>query len=512
MKPALAVGAVFVAIVLMPMIIIAAIAGSLLPAATTAMDCTGPVASMAGSWRPPLTGRYVQSSGFGMRYHPVLHTTKLHTGIDLVATTGSKMVVAAAAGSVAARGYNTAYGNQVLIDHGGGIQTRYAHMAAPTAVSTGQRISAGTRLGTQGATGYVTGAHLHFEIVQHGRPIDPKPFMARHGAPLNGHAVTPTAGADALPTSPQVKGGLGFDLPKAASPRKESLTRRPLPIPAKIKQLYRAAADTYKIPWTLLAGIGMEETGHGRTRPTSSAGARGLMQFMPETWDAMGVDGDKDGRADITDPADSVFSAANYLTKSGVSKGPAGVRRALLAYNHADWYANDVLYYANAYGVGTVLGGVEDCGTGTSTGNPGLPPLTDERLQAVLGWAERHDGDAYVFGGSGPHAWDCASFVQAAFHQVDIAMPRTAGAQRDWLAQGNGYRVKPGNERPGDLIFWDSFLGPNQVGHVAIVWNPAGRRTIDARNSRLGVGHFTYSPAGKHIFEIWRAGNSDPSP
>jgi membrane-bound lytic murein transglycosylase B len=73
------------------------------------------------------------------------------------------------------------------------------------------------------------------------------------------------------------------------------------------------------------------------------------MQFMPGTFAIYGVDGDHDGRASITSDADSIYSAANYLTKSGATTGPAGVRRALFAYNHADWYVNDVLHYAHAY-------------------------------------------------------------------------------------------------------------------------------------------------------------------
>ena len=64
----------------------------------------------------------------------------------------------------------------------------------------------------------------------------------------------------------------------------------------------------------MLAGVGMAETNHGRLNATSSAGARGLMQFLPSTWTSMGVDGDGDGRADISNDADSVFSAAHYLT------------------------------------------------------------------------------------------------------------------------------------------------------------------------------------------------------
>src|SRR4029450_13457734 len=96
----------------------------------------------------------------------------------------------------------------------------------------------------------------------------------------------------------------------------------------------------------------MEEPGHGRNNHTSSAGAQGLMQFMPGTWAAMGVDGDGDGRADIRNDADSVYSAAHYLTKSEGSAGVAGVRRALFAYNPVDCYVNDVLYYAAHYARG----------------------------------------------------------------------------------------------------------------------------------------------------------------
>lgn len=363
MKIGAAAVALLVAMLIIPMIAIGAIAGVIFPTAVTATNCTGPIAAVSGAWRAPLVSRYAVTSGFGLRYHPVLHRTKLHTGIDLVAS-GDKTIVAAADGVVKVRGYNPAYGNQVVLDHGGGIETRYAHMSSFGSIKVGQQIGAGTNLGVQGATGYVTGAHLHFEVMRNSTPIDPKQFMAEHDAALNGRAATNSAGADAIAADMKHEGGIRFELPAPGTPRKASLTSKPLAIPADIKKLYVAAADKYKIPWTLLAGVGMEETGHGRNKSTSSAGAKGLMQFMPATWRTMGVDGDGDDRADIVNAADSVFSAANYLTKSGVSKRATGVRRALFAYNHADWYVNDVLFYAHAYGGGTVLGGVEECGLG----------------------------------------------------------------------------------------------------------------------------------------------------
>ena len=140
-----------------------------------------------------------------------------------------------------------------------------------------------------------------------------------------------------------------FGLPKWGSPRYQSLHSPAQAIPARIKTLYATAANKYRVPWQLLAGIGMAETRHGRNNTTSSAGAQGLMQFMPGTFAAYGVDGNHDGRRDIHNDADSIHSAANYLVHSGVRQGAAGVIRALWAYNRSVSYRNDVLYYAWSY-------------------------------------------------------------------------------------------------------------------------------------------------------------------
>ncbi|MEA5118464.1 MAG: lytic transglycosylase domain-containing protein, partial [Propionicimonas sp.] len=143
--------------------------------------------------------------------------------------------------------------------------------------------------------------------------------------------------------------GSGFDLPRPGTPRQQSLHSPAQAIPARIKALYLAAAARYRVPWELLAGIGMAETRHGRNNRTSSADAQGLMQFMPGTFVSYGVDGDGDGRRNIHSDADSVFSAANYLVHSGVKDGQAGVIRALWAYNRSASYRNDVLFYAASY-------------------------------------------------------------------------------------------------------------------------------------------------------------------
>lgn len=164
----------------------------------------------------------------------------------------------------------------------------------------------------------------------------------------------------------------GFALPKWGSPRHQSLISPAQTIPAPIRQLYVAAGARYQVPWQLLAGIGMAETRHGRNNRTSSAGAQGLMQFMPGTFAAYGVDGNGDGRRDIHSDADSVYSAAHYLVATGVRTGPAGVIKALWGYNRSVSYRNDVLYYAWSYaGQGGAIVSADDptdC----------LPPLDGE--------------------------------------------------------------------------------------------------------------------------------------
>jgi hypothetical protein len=114
--------------------------------------------------------------------------------------------------------------------------------------------------------------------------------------------------------------------------------------------LYKRAATTCPgLPWTVLAAIGQVESDHGRNAGQSSAGALGPMQFLPSTWKVYGVDGDGDGKADITNPFDAIPGAAKYLCASGGGQGGQGLYKAIFAYNHADWYVQKVLNLAAAY-------------------------------------------------------------------------------------------------------------------------------------------------------------------
>lgn len=114
--------------------------------------------------------------------------------------------------------------------------------------------------------------------------------------------------------------------------------------------LYKQAAATCPgLSWTVLAAIGQVESSHGRNVGPSSAGALGPMQFMPATWRAYGVDGDRDGKADIMNPYDAIPGAANYLCANGAGKGGKQLYNAIWHYNHAHWYVQKVLNLARAY-------------------------------------------------------------------------------------------------------------------------------------------------------------------
>jgi hypothetical protein len=151
-------------------------------------------------------------------------------------------------------------------------------------------------------------------------------------------------------------------------------------IPPRYLRLYLDAGERYAIdPW-VLAGIGSVESQHGKSNaPGVHAGVNafgccaGPMQFsivgIPSTWDTFGVDGDNDGRTSVYDPADAIPAAARYLRASGA---PGDYRAALFAYNHAQWYVDQVLAKANEY-------------RGLARGRELEPPrVSDARLGEVL--------------------------------------------------------------------------------------------------------------------------------
>jgi murein DD-endopeptidase MepM/ murein hydrolase activator NlpD len=125
------------------------------------------------------TQGWLSSAFSSMRTHPILHLARPHEGIDVSAPMGSP-IEAPAAGVVTDAGWETGYGNTIKIDHGFGIQTKFAH-CSKLMVKTGQRVQRGQRIALVGNTGLATGPHLHYEVHVNGRPVDPLKYVLPEG-------------------------------------------------------------------------------------------------------------------------------------------------------------------------------------------------------------------------------------------------------------------------------------------------------------------------------------------
>ena len=136
-------------------------------------------------------------------------------------------------------------------------------------------------------------------------------------------------------------------VPTAVTPMAPDVTATQSPLPySQLLGLWQQAGAQYGVPWQVLAAINKIESDFGRNMGPSSAGAIGWMQFMPSTWLEWGVDANGDGIADPWNATDAIFSAARYLAAAGAG---TDLHRAVFAYNHADWYVNEVLQLADLY-------------------------------------------------------------------------------------------------------------------------------------------------------------------
>ena len=169
-------------------------------------------------------------------------------------------------------------------------------------------------------------------------------------------SVGGTASADTFRLLPSVPASL----PSASVPNQPGQISTPMPIstPPAVPQslnfqqlvaLWQGAGSAYGIPWEVLASINKVESNFGRNMGPSSAGAVGWMQFMPSTWERWGLDANGDGVADPWNPEDAIYAAARYLSAAG---GTRDVSRGVFAYNHAQWYVDEVLQLAHTFGSG----------------------------------------------------------------------------------------------------------------------------------------------------------------
>lgn len=132
---------------------------------------------VGGEMAWPVPGYTLITSPYGMRTHPITGVYKLHTGTDISAPMGTDFI-AANDGVVAKAEYNFAYGNMVMINHGGGVSTLYAH-GSQILVEVGQSVTRGEPVLKVGSTGYSTGPHAHFEVRINGQYTDPMPYITK---------------------------------------------------------------------------------------------------------------------------------------------------------------------------------------------------------------------------------------------------------------------------------------------------------------------------------------------
>ena len=123
----------------------------------------------AKGMKMPVAGRV--SSPFGERFHPVLGSRRMHSGVDVAARYGAP-IVAAADGRVVSAGWSGGYGRQVAIEHSGGVRTSYSHMSS-IAAAPGVPVRQGQVIGYVGSSGLSTGPHLHYEVFKDGRKVNP---------------------------------------------------------------------------------------------------------------------------------------------------------------------------------------------------------------------------------------------------------------------------------------------------------------------------------------------------
>jgi peptidoglycan DL-endopeptidase CwlO len=266
-------------------------------------------------------------------------------------------------------------------------------------------------------------------------------------------------------------------------------------IPADYLRLYQQAGRTFGVPWVVLAGIGEVESNDGRsTLPgvhsgANAFGAAGPMQIgiggaAGNTWGGSAVhavgqrvtgvatDGNGDGVASVYQPADAIAGAAKYLVAHGVQTNVSG---AIFAYNHLFSYVQSVLHWATVYASGGFsVAAANNTGTFAGTqcltdmaigGGPGTAQIPNQAAASAIAFARSQIGKPYLWGGTGPDAFDCSGLMMMAYRAAGVNIPRTSEEQWTW-----GPRVAPGHEQPGDLIFFAGSDGTTtSPGHVGMV-------------------------------------------
>jgi cell wall-associated NlpC family hydrolase/N-acetylmuramoyl-L-alanine amidase len=280
-------------------------------------------------------------------------------------------------------------------------------------------------------------------------------------------------------------------------------------IPSDYLGLFKSIGAQFKVPWVILAGIGKVESDDGRTTlpgvhsGSNAFGAAGPMQIgiggaSTNTWggapvhpasehvNGVATDANGDGTASVYDPADAIAGAARYLLEHGVLTNVAG---AVFAYNHLNSYVQAVLGWANLYAKGGYQVSQATSGSATSC-LPQVVVASSSYAAQAIDFARAQIGKPYLWGGTGPDAFDCSGLTMMAYRAAGIDVPRTADQQWLW-----GPRITPSQVQPGDLVFFAGADGTaKSPGHVGIVIG--NDLMIDAPSAGLDVRIEPYAGSG----------------
>ena len=303
-------------------------------------------------------------------------------------------------------------------------------------------------------------------------------------------------------------------------------------IPPDFLFWYKKVGQQYGVPWTILAGIGTVESNNGQTSlpgvhsGQNGFGAAGPMQIGIEgasgnSWggapihpagqvvSGVATDENGDGVANVYDPPDAIAGAAKYLLQANVQANPSA---AIFAYNHLQSYVQSVLMYAGQYAGGnfsvvsaqlpaanTVAGCVQ-----TTGGVPAVQAPTAAVATAIT-FAEQQLGKPYLWGGTGPDAFDCSGLVMMAYRAAGINIARTS--EQQWVTEQH---VPASQVRPGDLVFFVGADGtPTSPGHVGLVIG--GGKMIEAYATGFPIRIASYLNRGPMGFtQPWATAGGKP--
>jgi cell wall-associated NlpC family hydrolase len=290
-------------------------------------------------------------------------------------------------------------------------------------------------------------------------------------------------------------------------------------IPSNYLAWYQKVGQQYGVPWVILAGIGTVESNNGRSAlpgvhsNENGFGAAGPMQIgiggaAGNTWggapshpasekvSGVATDEDGDGVASVYDPADAIAGTAKDLLAHGVL---SNVSAAIFSYNHLESYVQAVESNANRYASGgysvsaavgsaaaTTAACVQLAGTVVGGGSNTVP---NQAVSVAIAYAQQQIGKPYLWGGTGPDAFDCSGLMMMAYGAADISIPRTSQAQFAW-----GPSVPASQVEPGDLVFFAGSDGTStDPGHVGLVIG--GGKMIEAYATGFPIRVSSYGAA-----------------